>query len=99
MANLMTIIFLLVFDIILTAILIRTIVLYGRKSRKDSFDLGVLVAFYWIENNTSCKDAVEVYKNVTSINPEDGIFYCKRDGKGRIKITKDAKIIIFEDAR
>ena len=86
-------------DVVFVAVLIVVMTSLIRNSHKDGFYLGVLMSFYWIENNTSCKDAIETYKTITRNFPDDGIFYCVKDKKGRIHIPKNSKLIIFESQK
>lgn len=64
---------------------------YGKAKYEEGFGIGCLIAFYWIEANTSSKDAIETYMLVSSQHPEDSIYICERTEKNKFKIRPGAK--------
>lgn len=80
--------------IIVAAITIAALVVfvnYGKAKYDEGFGVGCLIAFYWIEANTSSKDAIETYMLVTSEHPEDAIYICERTKNNKFKIKQGAK--------
>lgn len=64
---------------------------YGRVKYEEGFGIGALCAFYWVDHNTSCKDATETYVMVSELNPEDAIYICFKNSNGGFKIPENAK--------
>lgn len=64
---------------------------YGRVKYEEGFGVGAICTFYWIENNTSCKDAGNIYMMVSESHPEDAIYICVRGPDGNFKIPDKSK--------
>lgn len=82
-------------DWIIIAVLILFVLLciaaYGRVKYEEGFGVGALVTFYWIENNTSCKNAGNTYITVSEIHPEDAIYICYKNREGGFRIPDKSK--------
>ena len=64
---------------------------YGKAKYEDGFGVGVLVALRWVQDNTDCKDAIEIYRLVSQSDPDSSIYICELDDGGRIRIQSKPK--------
>lgn len=87
------VLFLVIFVLILV---IFWLIFRCKKSYNSGFDVGVLTSFYWIETNTNCKNAIEIYEKVVNEHPEDGIYYFQKTRNGRLKTKNRGKILVFQ---
>ena len=64
---------------------------YGRVKYEEGFAIGSMVTFYWIEHNTSCTNAGQIYMMVSEAHPEDAIYICVKGPDGKFKIPDKSK--------
>ena len=79
--------------VIIAFVALIFLIKYGESKYEEGFGVGCLIAFYWIQTNTSCKDAVDTYLLVSKEHPEDAIYICEREGKNSFKIKPNAKAL------
>lgn len=73
--------------IIVIAILLALIFskIVSDRQYLKGYSTGCLVTLWWVQNNTSCKDAVDIYMMIQSQHPEDSIFVWKKTKGGKAK--------------
>lgn len=80
--------------IILAVIVIFVLLIiasYGRVKYEEGFAIGSMVTFYWVEHNTSCTNAGQIYMMVSEAHPEDAIYICVKGPDGKFKIPDKSK--------
>lgn len=80
--------------IVLAVIIIfslMTIASYGKIKYEEGFAVGSMVTFYWVEHNTSCTNAGQIYMMVSEAHPEDAIYICVKGPDGKFKIPDKSK--------
>lgn len=80
-----------VIGIVIFLFVILFIASYGKVKYEEGFGVGSLCTFYWVENNTTAKDAGQTYIMVSKLHPEDAIYICYRGPDGKLKIPDKAK--------